>query len=394
MARILILHASYGSGHRRAAEALQAALETHPAVEVLVEDTLTYLGPILQRAAQEIYRQISERAPRLYQLFYEATDLQQLDTTLRANLRSGRAYRPFLSDLERLIERFVPDLIIGVQQLPLTVLSALREDGALHQPIYAVVTDFAVHSSWVHPYIDRYFLPSALTAQLLARLGVPAAAMEVTGIPVRAEIAAPKSPAAMRTRHHLPPDGPLISLFGAGIEPQRVRLMVEGLLDLDAPLTLVTVTGRSEDLAQHLDSLESHGQVRLVRLGQIDDVDDLVAASDLVITKAGGLIVSEVLARHTPLLIIDPLPGQEEWNADIVTATGAGAQLRMPEMVPLAAQALLAQPERLALMRQRAAAVGRPHAARDIARHLLADLRASHGQAPRGEAPPSAPAAS
>ncbi|MBX0330525.1 hypothetical protein K2Z83_22985 [Oscillochloris sp. ZM17-4] len=238
------------------------------------------------------------------------------------------------------------------------------------------MTDFAAHSSWVHPSIDRYFLPSAITAQLLVRLGVPADLLEVTGIPVRAEIAAPKAPAAMRARHGLPPDGPVISLFGAGIEPQRVRLMVEGLLGLDAPLTLVTVTGRSAELAQHLDGLAGHGQVRLVRLGQMAYVDDLVAASDLVITKAGGLIVSEVLARHTPLLIIDPIPGQEEWNADMVAAAGAGTQLRMPEMVPIAVQALLAQPARLALMRQRAAAVGHPHAAAAIARRLLADLRA------------------
>ncbi|MEI7769748.1 MAG: galactosyldiacylglycerol synthase [Chloroflexales bacterium] len=376
MARILILHASFGSGHRHAAEALRAALEAHPDVEVVVEDTLAYLGPVLQHAAQELYRQISEHAPRLYQLFYEATDLHHLDAAMRANLRSGRAYRPFLGDLERLIGRLAPDLIVGVQQLPLMVLSALRDDGTLRQPINAVVTDFAAHSSWVHPYIDRYFLPSAITAQLLVRLGVPADILEVTGIPVRAEIAAPKAPAAMRARHGLPPNGPVISLFGAGIEPQRVRLMLEGLLGLGAPLTLVTVTGRSTELAQHLDGLVGHGQVRLVALGQIAYVDDLVAASDLVITKAGGLIVSEVLARHTPLMIIDPIPGQEEWNADMVAAAGAGTQLRLPEMVPIAVQALLAQPARLALMRQRAAAVGRPHAAAAIARRLLADLRA------------------
>jgi processive 1,2-diacylglycerol beta-glucosyltransferase len=376
MARVLILHASFGSGHRRAAEALGAALEAHPAVEVVVADTLAYLGPVLQRAAQELYRQISEHTPRLYQLFYESTDLHQLDAALRANLRSGRAYRPFLGDLERLIGRLAPDLIVGAQQLPLMVLSALRDDGTLRQPIYAVVTDFAAHSSWVHPSIERYFLPSALTAQLLIQLGVPAAALEVTGIPVRAEIATAKPPAMMRARHGLPPDGPLVSLFGAGIEPRRVRLVLEGLLRVDAPLSLATVAGRSAELEQHLAGLGGNERVRLVAFGQIAYVDDLVAASDLVITKAGGLIVSEVLARHTPLLIIDPIPGQEEWNADMVAAAGAGTQLRMPEMVPIAVHALLAQPERLALMRQRAAAVGRPHAAAAIARRLLADVRA------------------
>ena len=375
MSRILILHASFGAGHLHAAEALCAALEVHSGVEVIVEDTLVYLGSVLQRAAHELYEQISEHAPRLYQLFYESTDLHHLDAAIKANLRSGRVYRPFLSDLERLIARLAPDLIVGVQQLPLMLLSTLRDEGALNRPIYAVVTDFAAHSSWVHAYIDHYFLPSTITAQLLGRLGVPASALEVTGIPVRPELAEPKMPAEMRARHGLPPDGPIISLFGAGIEPRRVRLMIEGLLGLDTPLTLVTVTGRSVELARHLDDLAGHGQVRFVKLGLIDYVDDLAAASDLVITKAGGLIISEVLARHTPLLVINPIPGQEEWNADLVDAAGAGVQLRMPEMVPIAAQALLAQPERLALMRARAAAIGRPHAASAIARRLLADLR-------------------
>lgn len=254
MSRSLILHASFGAGHLHAAEALGAALEIHAGVEVMVEDTLVYLGPVLQRAAHELYQQISEHAPRLYQLFYESTDQHRLDAAIKANLRSGRAYRPFLSDLERLIVRLAPDLIVGVQQLPLMVLSALRDEGALNRPLYAVVTDFAAHSSWVHPYIDHYFLPSMITAQLLGRLGVPASAMEVTGIPVRPELAEPKVPAAMRARHRLPSDGPIISLFGAGIEPKRVRLMIEGLLGLAAPLTLVAVTGRSAELARHLDA--------------------------------------------------------------------------------------------------------------------------------------------
>jgi processive 1,2-diacylglycerol beta-glucosyltransferase len=94
-----------------------------------------------------------------------------------------------------------------------------------------------------------------------------------------------------------------------------------------------------------------------------------------VITKAGGLIVSEVLARGTPMIIIDPIPGQEEWNADVVAGSGAGIQLRMPESVPHAALDLLAQPERLALMREQARRVGRPQAAIEIADHILHELR-------------------
>jgi processive 1,2-diacylglycerol beta-glucosyltransferase len=127
-------------------------------------------------------------------------------------------------------------------------------------------------------------------------------------------------------------------------------------------------------LAEALSDLIDGTQVQLRLLGKNDYVDDLVAASDLVITKSGGLIVSEVLARGVPMLIVDPIPGQEEWNADFVAGSGAGIQLNHPEAVPPAALFLLSQPERLALMREQARRFGRPRAALDIAERVLGDL--------------------
>jgi processive 1,2-diacylglycerol beta-glucosyltransferase len=99
-----------------------------------------------------------------------------------------------------------------------------------------------------------------------------------------------------------------------------------------------------------------------------------VAASDLVVTKSGGLITSEVLARGKPMIVVDPIPGQEEWNADFVAGAGAGIQIRLPEMVPAAILGLLEQPKRLEAMRAQAELVGRPHAAMDIAKYILADI--------------------
>jgi processive 1,2-diacylglycerol beta-glucosyltransferase len=115
--------------------------------------------------------------------------------------------------------------------------------------------------------------------------------------------------------------------------------------------------------------------MHLQNLGFIDYVDDLVAASDMVISKAGGLIVSETLARGTPMLLIDPIPGQEEWNADYVVSAGAGIQLRMAESVPDTVRQLLKHPGRLAVLRASAQEAGRPRAALDIAEHVLHDLQ-------------------
>ena len=135
------------------------------------------------------------------------------------------------------------------------------------------------------------------------------------------------------------------------------------------------VAGRNRTLLDAIDDLADGPHIALRRLGYVDYVDDLVAASDLVITKPGGLIVSEVLARGTPLAIVDPIPGQEEWNADFVAGAGAGIQLRMPEMVPPAVLALLEEPDRLESLARHARQAGRPRAALEIADNVLATLQ-------------------
>jgi len=371
MPRILIVHASLGNGHRSAAEALAAALGEAPGVEAVVADALDYIRPAARRLWTRGYQRMSANAPLLYRLFYNASDAADHAEGVEANLRAGRFSRFYLADIERLVAQVKPDAVVCTMQFPLMLMSHMRQTGELRAPLYVVVTDFVAHGSWVAAHVARYFLPSPLTARIFERKGVPAELLQVTGIPVRPEVAQPKAATAMRRRHGLAEDRPLLTLFGGGLQAQRARRVVEQLLQLPAAATLAVVAGRNEELADALEGVESAGGVGLIRLGAIDYVDDLIAASDLVIGKAGGLTTSEALARGTPQLIIDPIPGQEEWNADFVCGAGAGVQLRMPESVPSAVLGLLRQPERLAMMAAQAKAVGRPRAAFDITAAVL-----------------------
>jgi processive 1,2-diacylglycerol beta-glucosyltransferase len=206
--------------------------------------------------------------------------------------------------------------------------------------------------------------------------GVSPGTIRVSGIPIDLSITQPKPVDEMRTQHGFALDEPLISLFGGGLDPARVRLIIEGMMVLGVRATLVVVAGRSTTLQEALADLEDSPTLHLHKLGLIDYVDDLVAASDLVITKAGGLIVSEVLARGTPQVLIDPIPGQEEWNADHVVSVGAGIQLRMAESVPRAVLQLLSEPARLEVLRACSRQAARPRAALDIAELVLHDLQA------------------
>lgn len=374
MPKFLILFSSIGSGHRSAAQAIAAAVAAKQAGDARVEDALELAGALLQATVVNMYVRVTEHAPQLYRLFYEGTDIDDLEEALSANRVLGMLGAPLLRKFEELVAEYAPDAIICTQQVPAVIVQHLKLRGKFTQPIYIVVTDFMAHSSWLMPGIDGYFLPSELTQYALAARGVPPEILHVTGIPVRLEISEPKPMDAMRARHGLPADRPLLLLFGGGIEPKRVRLMVELLRDVDADGTLVVVSGRNERLAEALEGLGDGPRMQVRQLGMIDYVDDLVAASDLVITKSGGLIVSEVLARGTPMIIIDPIPGQEEWNADFVVSSGAGMQLRMPELVPDAVTRLLLQPERLATMRAQAQTAGRPRAALAIVEQVLKEL--------------------
>lgn len=375
MPRVLILHASVGSGHRSAALALQAAFNRKPDTEARVEDTLDFATPIFREAYRRLYLDITKRAPMLWQLFYQNTDTTDPETIELANRLRALVERLGMIHLRRLIRDYQPAVVVCTHFLPVELLLRRKDKGRLPQPVYCVVTDFAPHTFWLMSGLDGYFVATEATRAMMIERGVEAEHIRVTGIPVNLDIAAPKDRVATRAAHGFAADGPLITLFGGGIPVARVRRMVVQLLASNIRGTLVVAAGRSEGIVRALADVQSGPQLRLKVLGHISYVDDLIVASDLVVTKPGGLIVSEVLARGTPLLLVDPIPGQEEWNADYVATMGAGVQLRMSESVPRAVQALLDTPERLAALAAGAQQIGRPRAAFDIAERVLHALR-------------------
>ena len=375
MTRILILHASLGMGHISAAKALSEAFSYFPNVEVQTEDALAYASSIYRNAVVQAYKNSSEKVPQLYKAVYEGSDIEDLEKSLDSNLAWATLELPFFRKLGKLLRESDPDVIVCVQQIPTRLLQLLEPEDKTSKPQYVVVTDLVAHSTWINYGIDGYFLPNDLSANLLKQRGVPQSILHVTGIPIKLEVMQPKSKAEMRQRHNLPQNAPVVALFGGGLNTRRVHAIVSSLLESPNPLMLVVASGRNEKLLDALAELTDGSQVKLRKLGPIDYVDDLVVASDLIITKAGGLITSEILARGTPTVIVDPLPGQEEQNADAIAAVGAGVQLRLMEMVAPAVQYLLKHPDRLQQMRQSALELGKPRAALNIAEFILKDWR-------------------
>lgn len=379
MPRVLLLHASVGTGHKRAAEALCTAFERRQPGEVRVEDVLDHTPRIFRMAYARSYLELTDRAPLVWGYFYSQTnidpDLAEITNNIRKLVESIGA-----NGIKEVLKSFQPDVIICTHFLPMELLVRLKRSAQLTQPIYCVVTDFAAHTFWTYTEIDGYFVADQQTCDQLISRGVSPSQIAVTGIPIDPAIAEAKDPATVRMHLGLPINGNLITLFGGGVSDERVRIMVEGLLRSGASGTLVVAAGRNETLVESMADMTPSPTLDLRVLGYITYVDDLIVASDLVITKAGGLIVSEVLARGAPLVVIDPIPGQEEWNADFVVSSGSGVQLRMAESVAPTVYRLLQSPLIRSDMRARAAAVGRPRAATEIAEQVIADmLQKRHG---------------
>lgn len=372
--KVLILHASIGGGHKSAANALQQAFAQRGVTEVVVKDVFEFGGPAFERVVAGGYKVTSEKAPLLWKMFYESGDVGDPRWAKIKNQLRGQAQRPmFVLTLDKFVQEYAPDILIGTHFMPLEILLPLKRKGEITAPLYEVITDFMVSSDWIQNGVDRYFVASDFTRNAMMARGVDANLIEVTGIPVKPELALAKTLHAARARVGLD-SGHVITLLGGGVSSKRIRHVAQALLKTALHGVLVIVAGRNPELLDDIETLENGATLRVLKLGFIDYLDDLIAASDVVITKAGGLTVSEILARGTPMIVIDPIPGQEEWNADYVAASGAGIQLRMIETAPAATVALLNDPDRLAAMRTRAKQVGKPRAALEIVEATLKNL--------------------
>jgi len=368
MTRILILYASGGGvGHRSAARSLAQVFKERGVENIWVEDALDYGSALYRQLYTSFYVDLSENVPTLWEYAYELADNN--DTRFVNDLRI-LLDRLGVTDLDRFVESCQPDIIVCTHFLPLHILGYHKIKGKLTTPLYAVVTDYTGHLYWVYPQVNGYFVGSPETGKMLVERGAPSDLISVTGIPIAPSICTPKDTDQIRQSFEIVRE-PVVTLIGSGISVDHVRHIVKGLLHEPMQGTLFVVAGRNKELQKALATLRSVPGLDLHILGFVDYLDDLIVASDLIISKAGGLTVSEVIARHTPMVVIDPVPGHEEWNADYVVSVGAGIHVRLVEMVAPAVINLLNDPERLQLFSEHARKAARPYAAYTVADAVL-----------------------
>lgn len=369
--RLLVLSVSAGHGHIRAAEAIVAcARADFPSVTVRHDDVLRLVPRWFRKIYSDLYMTLASQLPEAWGWLYRKTDMPATGTWSARLRRLFQAY--CAKRLLDAIHRYQPDLIICTHFLPAEMLSDDRLKRQVGCPIWVQVTDFDLHHIWLQPAVTGYFVANEELAYRLYAQGISSARVVVSGIPLMPDFAAPPDRGAASKQLGLDPHGITVLMMGGGAGVGLQPSLVQALLAQHPDLQLIVLTGRNQALYEMLKPIEAFYAARVRIVGFTERVDQLMACADLVITKPGGLSTSECLALGLPMLLVSPIPGQEERNAAWLIQEGAALRADDPATLQYRLQRLLNDTSRLAAMRSRARALARPYAAREVLQTALA----------------------
>lgn len=369
----MMLHVRAGAGHERAARAVAAALDQiAPGSVVDVRDALELSSFFLRTTYASTYNRVLARAPRVWGQVYKRTASPY--DSFRQRLRTWLAVWGS-PKYQEAIQAFKPDAILCTQFLPAEVLAEWREDAKLEVPVLTAITDFAVHPIWVHRGMDHYFVAAdPVKEELVDTEMVPEERVSVTGIPIDPKFATPVDAAEARRSLDLDPDPSRLTLLlmGGGHGWGPIENMLDVVLALPDRVQALVVAGKNEKLRHKLTAKTSRVADRVKVHGYTNQVERFLAASDVILSKTGGLTVSEAMATGTPMVVFRPLPGQEERNCDFLQESGAGIRVHDYEELHFRLMHFLHDPDRLIEMKANARRLGKPRSAFTVAERLLA----------------------
>ncbi|SEO17188.1 Monogalactosyldiacylglycerol synthase [Duganella sp. CF517] len=368
--KILLLSVSAGAGHMRAAEAIRShAADGGSGASATHLDVMDFVSAGFRKMYTDFYIKLVNKAPTLWGYLYQATHEARADSSME-RLRRG-IERLNTSALLREIKRSAPDVIICTHFLPAEILSRLTAKAGFKTPVWVQVTDFDLHRMWVHEHMAGYFAANDEVAFRMRAQGIPAERIAVTGIPIMPVFGVPLERAVCAAEFGLDPALPTILLMGGGAGLGSLDTIAARLLALEGNFQLIVLAGKNAAALSALQALARAYPGRLLAQGFTDKVERLMACADLVITKPGGLTTSECLAMGVPMIVNAPIPGQEERNADFLLEQGVALKAFDAVTLEYRVRYLLEHPAKLADMRDKARALGRPGAAAAVLARVL-----------------------
>jgi processive 1,2-diacylglycerol beta-glucosyltransferase len=358
---ILFLSVSAGGGHMKAAEALKSYIEEkYPESRTMVLDSLKYINPILDKLIIGSYINTLKTTPKIYGKLYEIAETGDNLSEVSQNVNKILSYK-----IKRLIREFIPDLVVCTHPFPLQMATNLKKQGKIKTKIAAVLTDFIPHPFWLHDEVDAYIVAHSGMKFEMINKGIKEEIIYPLGIPVSKNFTQPLDKSQMRKELDLK-DIPTVLIMGGSLGFGQMKDTFLTFLNTPKVLQLVVVTGKNTKLMRQVKKYSALSPKSVKIFGYTDKISELMSASDLIVTKPGGLTVSESLIKQLPMILISPIPGQEENNARFLQNSGVAARIYPKQNVEEVLYQLLDNPLRIRHMKEMAQHLARPNACEDI----------------------------
>lgn len=358
--RVLILTVTAGQGHNQVAKSTAEYLEKQGAA-TLCMDALEYITPVLKELVSQGYLMSTKRMPKIYGKAYrlaEKRDLEGKDSKfikISNTILSGK--------LVRFVEEYMPDVVICTHVFAALLINYLSDKIDENIKTVGIITDFAIHPYWEDTTMDYYVTANELLQNQAKKRGIPEKKLVPTGIPIHPKFASRLSAEEARSRLGIANKKTVLVMSGS-MGYGKVEKMVKVLDSSDMDFQIISVCGNNEHLKKKIDKMEFNREV--FNFGFSDKVDLFMDAADCIVTKPGGLTTSEALAKGLPMIMANPIPGQEDRNVEFLLNNGAALKVSPTFPVDEAVYQLFTNKLRRRTLGETVSVLGKPNSMRDF----------------------------
>ena len=375
MMKILIFYAAYGGGHLSAARSIKQYIdENYEDVETELVDCVKYINKGLDKITTLAYQEMAKKAPWAWGEIYNHSQKGTMSHI------SNSANKVMALKLNKLFDEYQPDIVISTHPFGSQMTAFLKSKGKTNCILASVMTDFASHDQWLvgHEYIDYIFVSHEGMKKEIISKGVKASKVHATGIPLSNRFLQHFNRKEIKASFDLDNNKKTILFFGGGefgLGKDKTLKILKAFIDnIKDEYQIIAISGKNAKMQEKFEALVGDNPNVQV-YGYTNEVPELMSISDLVVTKPGGLTITESLASGLPIVVINPIPGQEVENAEFLERKGVAVWIRKSEDPEQAVSELLSNPEQITHMKIRSKLMAKKHSTEDICKILLGNKK-------------------
>ena len=373
MKKVIIFYAAYGGGHLSAARSIKENIESsYPDIQVELIDCMEYANKIVNKVTTKAYSEMAKKAPHTWGRLYWKS---QKGPLAHISTVSNKALS---IKLNKLLKEHKPDIIISTHPFATQMCAYLKKLGKLDAKIATVMTDYAPHDQWLvfNQYVDYYFVSHNGMKKELHEKGIANEKIFATGIPLSNKFLLRYNKAQILQNFGLSPDRKTVLFFGGGafgLGKSQVYKVFKSFLERHEKIQIVAISGKNSKMKENFENLveEFHKEDNVKILEYTDKVPELMSISDLVVTKPGGLTTTESLASGLPIVVINPIPGQEEENATYLEENKVAIWIKKDDDIEKNLNDLFSSPDKMQEMKIRARLLAKKNSTKDICKILF-----------------------